>query len=75
MQPMQRTHAKHSEQIVAQFQQELGAELSSSISDYYWGTLAVMIEAALSSAVMNSMKSTMEDVEALLAVVRKRAGR
>ena len=69
----ERPHRKHAEKIIQQFREELGDDLCKAIGDYPLGSLAVMIESAINTSVMEAMTETVVDIEELLKRARKRA--
>lgn len=69
----ERPHRKHAEKIIQQFREELGGDLCKAIGDYPLGSLAVMIESAINTSVMEAMTETVVDIEELLKRARKRA--
>ncbi|MCA6062764.1 hypothetical protein [Thalassolituus marinus] len=68
-----RPHKKHAEKIIEQFRSEIGDDLCKKIGDYPFGSLSVLIESALNTAVMESMNDTVSDLENVLKRVKKRA--
>ena len=68
-----RPHRKHAQRIVQNFRNELAQDLADKIGDYHFGSLEVLIESALNTAVMSAMNDTVTDIEQLLKQAQKRA--
>ena len=68
-----RPHRKHAQRIVQNFRNELAQDLANKIGDYHFGSLEVLIESALNTAVMSAMNDTVTDIEQLLKQAQKRA--
>ncbi|WP_430462100.1 phosphatase [Thalassolituus sp. LLYu03] len=69
-----RPHRAHAQKIVQQFREEIGAELAASIGDYHLGSLAVLIESAINTSVMEASTATITEVETLLKRLRHTHG-
>ncbi len=70
---MSKHYEAHAKQVVDGFMSLLGDDASSCISESDRGELAMMVEAAISTAALEQLQRAADDVEALSKSMRKYA--
>jgi 3-deoxy-D-manno-octulosonate 8-phosphate phosphatase KdsC-like HAD superfamily phosphatase len=68
-----RPHKTHAERIVKQFREQLGDSLAKKVGDDHLNDLAVMIESALNTTVLDALNQTVGEIETLAQRTAKRA--
>jgi hypothetical protein len=72
---MTESYRQHAEQIVETFKRFLSPELVESISDEQFDELSMLIESAISAAVLQHIEDIADRFGSLAATVRKEAER
>lgn len=70
---MSKHYESHAEQVVSGFMDLLGDEAKSCINESDLGELAMLVEAAISTAALEQLERAADDVEALSKNLRKYA--
>jgi hypothetical protein len=70
--PMTRNHKNHSNEIVRNFKELLPAEALQAIDEEHFEELALMIESALCTAVLEHIEEAADQLTALAKAFRKK---
>ena len=72
---MSRRHANHASQVVERFKEMLSASGRAHVGEGHFGELALLIESAITTSVLEAMEQAAEHMEQLARDMRHRAER
>ena len=70
---MTEQYKNHADKVVAGFKNILGEERSGQLGDEHFGELAMLVESAISSSVLEELEKAADNLESMASGLRKHA--
>jgi len=70
---MTEQYKNHADKVVAGFKSILGEDLSRQLGDEHFGELAMLVESAISSTVLEELEKAADNLESMASKLRRHA--